>query len=122
MLDEMPNTSEWVAQALLGALGGIAKDTVEYRRKQVRSQVLLYEGAALKAKKELMALEEQAEASVKAQLNANDARLDLLETLKGIKNPQAWLESRVDKLAECDFKDAEEAALWVADNSKRMVR
>lgn len=113
-------------QAVTVYLGGIAADTVDYRKKETRVRVLFLESALLEEKKKLMALEEQGEMITRVQADSTGARLRVLEMQARMKRTPAalrsWFGSRQDVLAECDWKSPDEAVAWVEENAGRVTR
>ena len=126
MIDTLPNASDWVAATLMAALSGVSKDAIDYRKREARSKVMLYENALVEAKSELMAAENASDIVVSTALKSDDERLKLLEMQRRFeRSPEELLDfygSRTDILDGCGFKSPSEATEWTLSNyNKRKV-
>jgi hypothetical protein len=118
-LKSLPNASEIIRRAIDKELGLFDEAIILSRISQADRDIAQHEGAVL----HLKAQKSQDEALLRARTlqrqDSQEARLRHLETIRSLKNPEVWLESRVDVLAECGFKSAKEAMTYYKERMQR---
>jgi len=118
-LRELPNRSEFLIQAVEEKLGLFDDEHLINEIRDIDQELSEIDARAAKLRLRKSQKEALLRTSQSKINRSHEARLRLLETSKNLKNPRGWLESRIDVVAECDFKSVDEALVFLTSNQVR---
>ena len=123
-LREMPNRSEFIIEAVREKLGIYDDELLNLEIRAIDQEISRFKVKLL----DLEAAKAQKEAILRSRQNrrthALEARVKALEVLQRIPEPnrRIWLQSRIDVLADCDWRSADEALAWLTENAGKVTR